>query len=377
MAIPRDPMEENLRALEELENAGSREKRGNAGPQRPAPPPAGDSPAKAPPPARAGPPAVPVPPRNPPIPEEAFPDVPETPPPPQSTDYGPTRPRRNESTTDRPRLGPRRRPVGHAPNTPPSGTPGVSGPPPGEIPDYHCLNCGYGLFRAVSLRCSECGEIYDEETLRTWFDGAEEERLRQLNWFIYPILVLKVWMLPSIVGLIDFGCFNWLLFAASAGMSIWALSLLVGDRRGTIGGYYAVAGMFAAGMLLFVGFFGGTDFRNTFVSPAVLFGLDAVCASLLLLTLLHPPDDSKLWNRRPASILALCVAVSAPPVGAVLGKVEVLIRQNLQVNFPSLSASPIFATLLMAILAVGMWIYVRQWLAGFRKRVYPKIAADS
>ncbi|MCC6361515.1 MAG: hypothetical protein IT450_22505, partial [Phycisphaerales bacterium] len=318
MAIPRDPMEENLRALEELENAGSREKRGPTGPQRPVPPPAADSPAKAPPPARAGPPAVPVPPRNPPIPEEAFPDVPETPPPPQSTDYGPTRPRRTESTPERPRVGPRRRPIGHAPNTPPASGAAASGAAPGDLPDYHCLNCGYGLFRAVSLRCSECGEIYDEETLRTWFDGAEEERLRQLNWFIYPILVLKVWMLPSIIGLIDFGCFNWLLFAASAGMSIWALSLLVGDRRGTIGGYYAVAGMFAAGMLLFVGFFGGTDFRNTFVSPAVLFGLDAVCASLLLLTLLHPPDDSKLWNRRPASILALCVAVSAPPVGAVL-----------------------------------------------------------
>lgn len=350
MPLPRDPHEENLRALEELEQA-ARDKLKAAPGTNPA---AARKPAAPQQAAAAG--------------DDAFPPIPATPPPPQSTDYGPTRPARRDPP---PTAGPQRvrPPQGQARSAVPKRAPAAV--EIGDEPDFHCLNCGYGLFCAVSMRCSECGEQYDEETLRRWFDGTEQERLRQLTWFIHPILVLKIWMLPSIFGLLDFGCFNWLVFATSAAMSIWALTVVVRDRRETIGGYYGIAGMFAALVLCALSLFGGIDYGSQFASPGLLFGLDAVCASLLLLSLLHPADDSKLWRRRTMSVIALVIAVSAPPVGALLNRLEQSIRSGLAgPGAPPSAEWPVFTTALMALVSIGAWIVVRQWIVGFRGLMY-------
>ncbi|MBI5866062.1 MAG: hypothetical protein HZB38_16460 [Planctomycetes bacterium] len=333
MAQKRDPGEENIRALEDLRLAAS----GSAKPGQRNPPP---------PPSAADNAAL-------------YPEVRPAPAVP--------------SKSDEPRPGTPRLP-GHGP------TPQPSRRSDGR-PDYHCLHCGYGLFSETSYRCSECGTQYDAGFLSAWFEGSEATRFANLTWTVNIALVLKAWTLVVVVTLAMGApqtCYNMLVMMVGAGCAIAACAWAGRDRMDTVCGYYAIGGMAAGGLLVLGILFGGLNDKSRFMLPALVFAMDSLCGAMLLLSMVHSAGKVKLLGAPQMRAVALPVAIVTPPLAFLLYAFESKYRAAVASSGGTVPALLNFfnTTTLMAAVSVGVWVYARQWLVGFRRLVFSPVEEE-
>lgn len=247
-----------------------------------------------------------------------------------------------------------------------------------DEPPYRCLRCGYGLFPEGGLRCTECGEEYSQSVLERWFfDADERDRQTRILWLIHACLVVKLWLLPEITGfIVSLGCFGTTLFAANGLLALWACYLAARDRLDKIGGFYAIAGMVAAGMLCFGAFRSPAPavYQPSLVK-AILYSLDAFSGCMLLLALMHPPDGEEIWRSRSSLPYILGVAIGVPMVLMISYGVELRLFSGAAAPAPPV-VSHINTTAIGALISIGIWVYVRQWVAGLRHAFYGRTARN-
>lgn len=230
-------------------------------------------------------------------------------------------------------------------------------------PPFRCLTCGYALLAESGYRCPECGRSYDVDTLESVFHGEEKERLTRLVWLVHLVLVLKLYLLPTMLG-VNLGAFTGALTFLNA-LIVIAMCYMAGrDRQDTIGGYYAVAGT-AAGCLCLLGLFRGICAG---IPEPLLYALDAVAGCLLLLSLLTRPDGAELWRGRATRHLALTATIAIPPLVAIAYGVETALDASAGVARPAVFTY-VNSTSLAAGLSIAVWLFVRRWLVGFRRNV--------
>lgn len=256
------------------------------------------------------------------------------------------------------------------------------GPANTDSPQYHCLSCGYGLSPHNAFRCSECGRQYDSGLLSAWFEGTEETRFNYLIWLVTAALILKAWSFLAITILsfssatfsIQSTCFDVLVLLGGAACGIAACAWAGRDRMDTLGGYYAIAGMFAGGVTGVGALFGGLKDTSTFIRPAVLFASDALCGSLFLLALLQPLHGIEFWRARSLRLIALPLAIGLPPVAMLLYAGEKAIKEAIQSAGGTIPAAMqiVNSTSLMACVSFAVWIVARHWLVGFRQMVFSR-----
>lgn len=330
MAAARDPREENIRALDQLRSS-SVEKSAER---------------------RAAPSNAPVRPAD----EPMFPELPT----PGSS--GPQPP---------PPLPPRR----------PLPRPAAQPTDQNAKPTYHCLECGYALLAQSGYRCSECGKAYDPGFLAAWFEGTEEERFTHLTFLVNFALVAKAWAFV-VVAMLPFGaqptCVNLLIIVAGAVISIVACVVAGRDRMDSIAGYYSIAGSAAGGILAVGVLFGGLSTRSTVTWPAMVFAMDALCAAMMLMTLLYPVQGVEFWRARSLRKVVLPVAIILPPAVFVLYTLESQFRESIVASGGTIPAILLVAntTTLAAAASAVMWLIARQWLVSFRRMVFAANPAD-
>lgn len=251
-----------------------------------------------------------------------------------------------------------------------------------DPPQYHCLSCGYGLSSHSAFRCSECGRQYDAGLLSAWFEGTEETRFNYLIWLVTAALILKAWSFLAITILsfssatfsIQSTCFDVLVLLGGAACGIAACAWAGRDRMDTLSGYYAIAGMIAGGVTGVGALFGGLKDTSTFIRPAVLFASDALCGSLFLLALLQPLHGIELWRARSLRVIALPLAIGLPPAAMLLYASERAIKEAIQSAGGTIPAAMqvVNSTSLMACVSFAVWIVARHWLVGFRRMVFSR-----
>ncbi len=350
MAKPRDPGDENIRALEDLKLAAD-----DSAPGKP-----------------EAPRAAAKPPRN------ALSQRPTTPAAPSSEE--PLFPEMPAQRSYAPTPAPLR-----PPPVPSRGTERRSAPPPTDTPQYHCLSCGYGLSSHNAFRCSECGRQYDAGLLSAWFEGTEETRCNYLIWLVTAALILKAWSFLAITILsfsstafsIQSTCFDVLVLLGGAACGIAACAWAGRDRMDTLAGYYAIAGMLAGGVTGVGALFGGLKDTSTFIRPAVLFASDALCGALFLLALLQPLHGIELWRARSLRVIALPLAIGLPPAAMLLYAGEKAIKEAIQSAGGTVPAALqiVNSTSVMACASFAVWIVARHWLVGFRRMVFSRADA--
>lgn len=250
---------------------------------------------------------------------------------------------------------------------------------PEGAPEFQCISCGYGLFSHNAFRCSECGRQYDGGFLSAWFEGTEQARFNYLVWMVTAALVLKAWSFLAITLLAvtssplgnQATCFDVLVLLGGACCGIAACAWAGRDRMDTLTGYYAIAGMLAGGVMGVGALFGGLKDTSTFIRPAVLFASDALCGALFLLSLLQPVNGVEMWRAKSLRTFALPLAIGLPPAAMLLNAAERAIRESFAAAGGVPAAMQVVnSTSLMACVSFAIWIMARQWLVRFRKLVF-------
>lgn len=240
---------------------------------------------------------------------------------------------------------------------PPTPEPAAAGP--AAAPPFRCLACGYHLEERSGFRCSECGQVHSREALQRWFSGPEKTRVERVLWLIRACLILKLWILPSVAALAAI---------ATAGAAGWACLIAGRGKEQTLGWHYAVAGMLVAGLLLLVGLLPGFA-----VSGAVAGPLEAVCACLLLITVLHDLDGSRIWRARGGTRLAHALIVAAPILALLL---SILTSAAQRASFAGGSSrwlveAATWSTFLAPhLIALGVWVWVWWRIEQLRRMLF-------
>jgi hypothetical protein len=228
-------------------------------------------------------------------------------------------------------------------------------PPPASRktePTFHCLNCGYRLEAASDYRCSECGRAHDAATLERWFSGDEERRFVSVQWFVSAALLAKLFVFPQLM------CVT----RGAAALAVGAACYLAyREKRDSVGGYYAIAGVVTAAFLLaFAGY----------QSPLPYFTLDLIAGCLLMLSLLHDAEGLVLWESRGTRMLLLGVLFAVPILGSLLYWLDA--RAALPALPAPLDSYSLFGFVAPFLAALALWGYVWWTIRQIRTTIFPK-----
>ncbi|MCG3125856.1 MAG: hypothetical protein CHACPFDD_00683 [Phycisphaerae bacterium] len=225
--------------------------------------------------------------------------------------------------------------------------PSAPAPPADDKSHFRCLSCGYRLEEHSGFRCPECGQAHARAMLERWFGGAEQRRVERVLWLIRACLILKLWILPGVAPLAAI---------ATAGAGGWACMIAGRGKEQTLGWHYAVAGMLVAGLLLLASLLPGFA-----VGAAIAGPLEAVCACLLLITLLSDQDGDRIARGAGGTRLAHMLIVAAPILALLLSMLTALVqRASFAATWSGwfISAAEWGVFLAPQLFALAVWIWV-------------------
>ena len=233
-----------------------------------------------------------------------------------------------------------------------------------ELPAYRCLRCGYPIADRETLRCNECGRMYDQNDLEYWFGGEEQARFEHVMWLALGCLFLKLLLLPEL---------RWVARVGAGIVLAWGSHVAMRGKPEGPGRYCGIGGV-AVGVIMFVGF-------AWLPSPLPFYTFDMIGGCLLLLATLHNPVGGHVGGtlaaRRLTPVLLFLVpifslacwqagqaAASAAPATPPPGPVVPFLSPTLLQQYPP------FDFLLPYLASIGVWVYVWRVLAGVRKMLF-------
>lgn len=228
----------------------------------------------------------------------------------------------------------------------------------GEMPRYRCLSCGYPLLGGQNNRCPECGRSFSKSDLRLWFSGEEETRLNNVIWFVVACLFLKLMLIPVLVHA-----------ARLATMIIiaWACVRAAYGKGDSAGGYFGMAGLIAAGLMLL------TAWQET---PLGFYALDMIAGCLLLLAMVHDAQGGTLARASGSRTAALVLLFLSPLVASACWYAH---DQGVQPWSTTVVPDPygdVFGFVIPYAGAAGVWLLVWWTLTRMRKLLFGRLSGD-